>query len=151
MYFGRSSGLVRSSFFPIFYYLLSLSSIGYSLLVFDIKVMFQYLILHSKNMSMLFKSVTDISIHSICPFISSSSSTNHVISLFLVLSWSFLLLPIVYLFCLHDLSYYTYSKPLTKLSCLFIIFIVWFFLYTPVLYLLPWSAIFCKISYFIVL
>jgi len=37
-------------------------------------------------MSVLFKLVTSVSIHSLCPLISTSSGTNHITSLFLVLS-----------------------------------------------------------------
>ena len=111
MYLGRSSGLVMSSSFLISCYSLFLLSVGCSLHVFDIKVMFWYLILHflghfvnyivpvfqftsglyltnplySRNMSMLFKFVTAMSIHSIYPLISGSSGVNCITSPFLVL------------------------------------------------------------------
>ena len=109
MYSGRSSKLVRSGSFSMFCCSLSWLSISYIFYVFDVNNMFWCCILHffgylvncivpkfqftsglcltnqlySKNMSILFKSVTAISIYSLCPLISSFSGTNYVISLFL--------------------------------------------------------------------
>jgi len=112
MYSSKFSRLARSYSFPVSYYHLSLSSIGCSFHVFDIKIMSWYLVLHSlehlvnyiisifqftsrlcltnqlypKNMSMSFKFVTTVSICSMCLLISSSNSANCVTYLFLVLS-----------------------------------------------------------------
>ena len=104
----RSSGFVRSSFFPIFCCSLSFSVV--CVLLFDINDMSWWFILqvlehlvnfivplfqstsglcftnqsYSKNMSMPFRSVTAASIRSLCPLIYTSSSTNLVTSLFFV-------------------------------------------------------------------
>ena len=110
MYSGRSFRFFGSSFFPIFYCPLFLSSVGYILLVFDINNISWYYVLHSfghlinciipefqftsglcltnqsypKNMSMPFKSMTTVSMCSLCLLICSSSSANLVTSPFLV-------------------------------------------------------------------
>jgi len=111
IYSGRSSGFVRFIYFPMFCCSLFWLFIGCNLLVLDINNMFWYCVLHSfrhlvnhivfvlqfnfglcltshlylKNIFMPFKFVAAILMCSLCLLISSSSSTYHVTSPFLVL------------------------------------------------------------------
>jgi len=109
MYSGKFSRLVEFGSFSMSCCSLSLLSIGCSLCINDMSWccilhsfghLLNYIVLvfqftsglcltnqsYSRNMSVLFKSITAASICSVCPFISSSSSANHVTSSFLVLS-----------------------------------------------------------------
>ena len=112
MYSSKSSRFVGSSSLPISCFILSVSSISYSLYVHNVNeiswcyilyslgYLVNYIVfifqftprlcltnqLYSKNISVLFKSITAISILSVCLLISHSSSINLVTSSFLVLS-----------------------------------------------------------------
>ena len=96
-------------------------------------------------MSIPFKSITATSISFLCPLILTSSGTNYVTFLFLVLS------ALKILNNLSISSILIFSSFTSKTLLFVVIFFIWFFLNTPVLHILFRSTVFCKISYFIAL
>jgi len=89
-------------------------------------------------MFILFKSITATSISFLCPLILTSSGTNYVTFLFLVLS------ALKILNNLSISSILIFSSFTSKTLLFVVVFFIWFFLNTPVLHILFRSTVFLQ-------